>query len=146
ALVHLNAIWRVDRLIVGVVKLFLIHVEPDEGPLRARDSLLRGDTGRNRRSGGRAYDGPPAHYNSLAVIPAHQSSGVSCAFPRLNFCGALELSRVGMPRFAHPTTLPCFEPIQFCASDRFSRSSLTWCRTWSATITWPSAVGWKAPL
>src|SRR5215470_15902167 len=75
-LVHLIAIWRVDRLVVGVVELFLIHVEPDEGALWARSSL-RGGTGRNRRGGGRTYNGPPAHQFSFAAIAVHQSSGES---------------------------------------------------------------------
>jgi hypothetical protein len=35
---------------------------------------------------------------------------------------------------------------QFCASERLSSNSFTWRSTWSATTTWPSAVGWKAPL
>src|ERR1700730_9634252 len=50
-LAHLIAIWGVDRLVVGVVKLFLVHVEPDARPLRARCGLLRSSTGRNHGGG-----------------------------------------------------------------------------------------------
>src|SRR5262245_46277103 len=61
ALVQLVAIWRVDRLVVGVVKLFLIHVKPDAGPLGTGRSLLRSRAGRNRGGGSSADDGPAAH-------------------------------------------------------------------------------------
>src|SRR6266852_3074027 len=77
ALVQLIAIWRVDRLVVGVVKLFLIHVKPDAGPLRARRSLLRSSAGRNHRGGSSADDGPAAHQISFAAIAVHRTSGIS---------------------------------------------------------------------
>src|SRR5215470_15280586 len=74
ALVQLVAIWRVDRLVVGVVKLFLIHVKPDAGPLAARRSLLRSSAGRNHSGSGGANDGPAAHQISLAAIAVHHAS------------------------------------------------------------------------
>src|SRR6267143_1373640 len=74
--VQLVAIWRVDRLVVGVVEFFLIHVEPDAGPLRARRSLLRRGTGRNHGGGGGADDGPAAHQIFFAAIAVHRTSGI----------------------------------------------------------------------
>src|SRR5258708_36666350 len=79
ALVHLGAIWRVDRLVVGVVKLFLIHVKPDAGPLGAGRSLLRSSAGRNHSGGSSADDGPAVHQISFAAIAVHRTSGVSRA-------------------------------------------------------------------
>src|SRR5258707_4239569 len=76
ALVELIAIWRVDRLVVGVVEFFLIHVEPDAGPLRARRSLLRRGTGRNHGGGGGADDGPAAHQIFFAAVAVHRTSGI----------------------------------------------------------------------
>src|SRR5262249_33272652 len=75
--VELIAIWRVDRLVVGVVQFFLIHIKPDAGPLRARRSLLSSSAGRYHRSGRGAYDGPAAHQISLDAIAVHRDSGVS---------------------------------------------------------------------
>src|ERR1700736_3905638 len=74
-LAHLIAIWSVDRLVVSVVKLFLVHVEPDARPLRPRRSLLRRGTGLNYVGGGISYNGPAAHRVSFAAIAAHRSSG-----------------------------------------------------------------------
>src|SRR5260370_30943868 len=71
ALVELIAIWRVDRLVVGVVKLFLIHVKPDARPLGARRSLLRSSARRNHGGGSSADDGPAAHQISFAAIAVH---------------------------------------------------------------------------
>src|SRR6266853_4826209 len=79
ALVELIAIWRVDRLVVGVVKLFLIHVKPDAGPLGARRGLLCNGAGRNHGGGSGANDGPAAHQISFAAIAVHRTSGVSRA-------------------------------------------------------------------
>src|SRR5258707_2834077 len=79
ALVELIAIWRVDRLVVGVVKLFLIHVKPDARPLGARRSLLRSSAGRNHGGGSGADDGPAAHQVSFAAIAVHRVSAVPCA-------------------------------------------------------------------
>src|SRR5712671_5845720 len=77
ALVQLLAIWRIDRLVVGVVELLLIHVEPDAGPLQTRGSLLRSGARRNHRGGCSADDGPAAHHVSFAAIAVHRASGVS---------------------------------------------------------------------
>src|SRR5262252_4698204 len=71
--VHLIAIWCVDRLVVGIVKLVLIHIEPDEGSLLPRCALLCSGAGRND-GGGRAYNGPTAHQISFAAIVIHRSS------------------------------------------------------------------------
>src|SRR5260370_18961007 len=79
ALVELIAIWRVDRLVVGVVKLFLIHVKPDAGPLGARRGLLCSGAGRDHSDGGGSPDGPAAHQISFAAIAVHRTSGVSWA-------------------------------------------------------------------
>src|SRR6266481_1322776 len=76
ALVQLVAIWRIDRLVVGVVKLFLIHVKPDAGPLGPRRSLLRSSAGRNHGGGSSADDGPAAHQISFAAIAVHRASAV----------------------------------------------------------------------
>src|SRR6266446_5413996 len=65
--VQLVAIWRVDRLVVGVVKLFLIHVKPGAGSLRARRSLLRRGAGRYHGGGSSADDGPAAHQISFVA-------------------------------------------------------------------------------
>src|SRR5260370_8008608 len=68
ALVELIAIWRVDRLVVGVVKLFLIHVKPDARPLGARRSLLRSSPRRNHAAGPRPDDGPPPPQTPLPPL------------------------------------------------------------------------------
>jgi hypothetical protein len=48
-------IWRIDSLIVGVIKLFLVHVEPDPWPFRAhRRSGLRPSKVRHGRQCGSA--------------------------------------------------------------------------------------------
>src|SRR5258708_9581559 len=71
ALVELITIGRVDRLVVGVVEFFLIHVEPDAGPLRAWRSLLRCSAGRNHRGGSGAKDRPraPQIFFLLSLAP-----------------------------------------------------------------------------
>src|SRR6266436_6885669 len=84
--VQLIAIWRVDRLVVGVVEFFLIHVEPDAGPLRARRGLLRRGAGRNHAGGSGADDGPAAHQISFAAIAVHRTSGVPCAVEAAHDC------------------------------------------------------------
>src|SRR5262245_2676926 len=76
ASVQLIAVWRIDRLVVGVVELILIHVKPDAGPLRVGCDLLRRSAGRNHcRRGGGTYDGPSAHQISFAAIVVHRTSG-----------------------------------------------------------------------
>ena len=45
ALVHLVAVRRIDRLVIGVVERLLVHVEPDQRSFRARLLRPRGTAG-----------------------------------------------------------------------------------------------------